>query len=112
MAQALPRRRHGDDGVHPVDRELLTEAVGWTAAGILLLTVGRQVYTQWREGSTRGVSKWLFVGQIAASVGFVAYSALLGNRIFVLTNGFMLLTACFGQWVFMRNRRRERRRAS
>lgn len=93
-----------------MDPALLTEAVGWTAAAILLLTVGRQVYTQWREGSTRGVSKWLFVGQIAASVGFVVYSALLGNTVFVLTNAFMLLTACFGQVIFLRNRRREQRR--
>ncbi|MED5618781.1 hypothetical protein [Ideonella sp. BN130291] len=94
-----------------MDKEVLTEAIGWAAAGILLLTVGRQVYTQWREGSTRGVSKWLFVGQIAASVGFVIYSALLGNTVFVLTNSFMLLTACFGQVIFLRNRRREQRRA-
>jgi MtN3 and saliva related transmembrane protein len=93
-----------------LDKELLTEAVGWTAAAILLLTVGRQVYTQWRAGTTSGVSKWLFVGQIAASVGFVIYSALLGNTVFVLTNCFMLLTACFGQVIFLRNRRREQRR--
>ena len=85
-----------------MNRELLTEAVGWTAALILLLTVGRQVYTQWRSKTTQGVSSWLFIGQIAASVGFVAYSALVGNAVFVLTNSFMLLTACFGQWAFAR----------
>lgn len=92
------------------DRELLTEMVGWSAAVVLLLTVGRQVYTQWRERSTRGVSRWLFAGQIAASAGFVVYSALLGNRVFVLTNSFMLLTACLGQWIYLRNRHRERHR--
>ena len=94
-----------------MDRELLTELIGWTAAGILLLTVGRQVYAQWRAGTTQGVSKWLFVGQIAASIGFVVYSALLGNTVFVLTNSFMLLTACFGQTIYNRNRRRDERRA-
>ena len=36
-------------------------------ATILLLTIGRQVYTQWRDGTSQGVSKWLFVGQLAAS---------------------------------------------
>lgn len=95
-----------------MDAELLTEAVGWAAAGILLLTVGRQVYTQWRRKTTQGVSKWLFIGQIAASIGFVVYSALLGNTVFVLTNAFMLLTACFGQWTFSRNRKREQRQGA
>ncbi len=94
-----------------IDRELVTEAIGWAAALILLLTVGRQVYTQWRQGTTRGVSKWLFIGQMAASLGFIVYSALLGNTVFVLTNGFMLLTACFGQVIYARNRRREGARA-
>lgn len=92
-----------------MSNELLTEAVGWTAAGILLLTVGRQVWTQWRQRSTQGVSKWLFIGQIAASVGFVVYSWLVDNMVFVLTNCFMLLTACIGQLIFARNRRREQR---
>jgi uncharacterized protein with PQ loop repeat len=89
--------------------ELLTEAIGWTAAGILLLTVGRQVYTQWKTGTTKGVSKWLFIGQIAASTGFVTYSALLHNTVFVLTNGFLLLTAALGQAIYLRNRHREQR---
>jgi uncharacterized protein with PQ loop repeat len=93
-----------------VDKELLTEAVGWSAAVILLLTVGRQVYTQWRSGTAQGVSKWLFAGQIAASAGFVVYSFLVGNTVFVLTNGFMLLPACMGQAIYLRNRQRDRHR--
>jgi MtN3 and saliva related transmembrane protein len=44
--------------------------IGWLASIILLATIGRQVYTQWRTRSTAGVSKWLFIGQVAASVGF------------------------------------------
>ena len=95
-----------------MDRGLMTEAVGWTAAIILLLTVGRQVYTQWRSHTSQGVSSWLFIGQIAASTGFVVYSALVGNAVFVLTNSFVLLTACIGQWAFLRNRRREQRGAA
>ena len=60
-----------------------TELIGWSAAGILLLTIGRQVYTQWRERSTHGMSRWLFVGQLAASSGFVVYSWQLGSWVFV-----------------------------
>jgi hypothetical protein len=54
----------------------LTEAVGWVSSAILVLTIAKQVYKQWREGSSEGVSKWLFVGQMAASLGFTVYSWL------------------------------------
>ena len=86
-----------------------TELIGWSAATILLLTIGRQVFTEWRDRSTRGLSRWLFVGQLAASSGFVVYSWLLGNRVFVATNLLMLATAGIGQWIYLRNKRREER---
>ena len=79
--------------------------LGWAASAILLVTLGRQVYVQWREKSSRGVSSWLFVGQVTASVGFVVYSWLVGNLVFVVTNGAILLTAVIGQWVQWRNAR-------
>ena len=83
------------------------EWVGWLAAGILLLTISRQVWTQWRSGTSAGVSRWLFVGQIAASIGFVAYSAAVRDRVFVVTNSLMLVAALLGLWIFWRNRNRE-----
>jgi MtN3 and saliva related transmembrane protein len=52
----------------------VTELIGWVAATVLLATMGRQVYTQWRDGTSKGVSKWLFIGQLAASLGFIMYS--------------------------------------
>lgn len=85
---------------------MLTEAVGWTAALLLLATMGRQVWSQWRSGQVAGVSSWLFVGQIAASLGFTVYSALLGNAVFVFTNVLMLLNAVLGLLIDRRNRRR------
>jgi uncharacterized protein with PQ loop repeat len=85
-----------------------TELIGWTAAAILLLTLGRQVYTQWRDRTSTGVSRWLFVGQCAASVGFVVYSWLLDNWVFVVTNALILLTAVVGEVVYLRNRRAKR----
>ncbi|ACK52472.1 small membrane protein [Methylocella silvestris BL2] len=83
----------------------MTELVGWSAAAILLLTICRQVYTQWRDRSSEGVSRWLFIGQITASIGFVIYSWLLGSWVFVATNAAMLLTAVAGQAIHSRNRR-------
>ena len=67
------------------------DAVGWGASLVLFLTLGRQVYVQWRERSTQGVSHWLFLGQITASSGFVVYSFLVDNPVFVATNLFILI---------------------
>jgi uncharacterized protein with PQ loop repeat len=86
-----------------------TELIGWSAAVILLLTISRQVYTQWRERSTQGLSRWLCIGQLAASSGFVVYSWLLQNWVFVVTNVLMLATAGIGQWIFLSNKNREER---
>lgn len=87
---------------------MLTELIGWSSALILLLTIGRQVLAQWRSHSTQGVSRWLFIGQLAASSGFVVYSWLVKNWVFVATNLLMLATAAIGQWIYLRNARRER----
>ncbi len=83
------------------------DMIGWAAAVILLLTIGRQVFTQWRDGSTQGLSRWLFVGQLAASTGFVIYSSLLGNRVFLATNFLLLAAAGVGQGIYLRNKQRE-----
>ncbi len=81
--------------------------VGWVATAILILTIGRQTYTQWRDKSTAGVSSWLFIGQLAASAGFVVYSVMLGNTVFVVSNCFLLAIAAVGQWLYKRNEKRE-----
>jgi uncharacterized protein with PQ loop repeat len=82
----------------------MPDTIGWFATTILLLTIGRQVYTQWRDKTSVGVSKWLFVGQIVASVSFVVYSWLLHNWIFVVTNAAMLMIAILGQLIYLRNK--------
>ncbi len=86
--------------------ERFAEWIGWLSAVILLLTVGRQVWTQWKSRATAGVSKWLFVGQLAASTGFVIYSFAVSNWVFVVTNLLMLVVAVVGQVLYWQNRRR------
>jgi uncharacterized protein with PQ loop repeat len=88
---------------------IATDSIGWLAAAILLLTLGRQVYTQWRDRTSQGVSRWLFVGQCAASAGFVLYSWLLGSWVFVVTNALILVTAVAGEFIYLRNRRATRK---
>jgi MtN3 and saliva related transmembrane protein len=82
------------------------EAIGWVSTAILLATLIRQVYTEWKSRTAAGVSKWLFAGQMAASVGFVTYSLLLGNWVFMGSNIAILGVAIVGQVLFLRKRRR------
>lgn len=82
------------------------DMVGWVSAFILVMTISRQVYTQWRTGSCEGVSKWLFIGQLAASTGFTIYSYLVKNWVFVFANFFIFLTSVVGQIVYMRNKKK------
>lgn len=90
----------------------VTEMVGWASSVILVLTIAKQVYKQWHEGSSEGVSKWLFVGQMAASLGFTIYSWLVGNMVFVVTNSLMLLNALIGFGIVLRHRRRKQRQGA
>jgi len=82
------------------------DLIGWLASAILIATLARQTWRQWREPDPRGVSHWLFAGQIAASIGFVAYSWLLHNWVFIVTNLLILATAVIGQVVLLRAQRR------
>lgn len=85
----------------------MTEVVGWVSSLILIITIAKQVYKQWKEGKSEGVSKWLFVGQIAASVGFAVYSYLVGNWVFIFTNSVMVLNGLAGLGINLYLRRRE-----
>ncbi len=88
----------------------LTDFIGWLASAILLFTLISQVRTQWKERSSRGVSAGLFAGQIAASVGFVTYSILVGDRVFVFTNIAILATSLVGQAIYLRNAKRDEKK--
>ncbi len=79
--------------------------IGWASSGVLLLTIMRQTYTQWKTKATAGVSRWLFVGQVVASTGYTVYSYLLHNWVFLTSNVVLLLTAILGEYLYVANRR-------
>jgi MtN3 and saliva related transmembrane protein len=83
---------------------MMTELIGWSASVILLITIITQVRKQWRTGTNDGVSKWLFVGQVASSIGFTVYSVLTGNLVFIVTNAVLLLSNIAGVYIYFRNR--------
>ncbi len=72
------------------------QLIGWSASIILVATVVSQIYRQWRQRSSKGVSAWLFIGQFFASAGFVVYSWLVNDLVFIVTNVLLLVSALTG----------------
>jgi MtN3 and saliva related transmembrane protein len=84
------------------------DLIGWLSSAVLLITIGRQVFTQWRTRSAAGVSRWLFIGQLSASTGFAIYSYLLHNWVFLVSNLALLVTAVAGEIIYVRNKENAR----
>jgi MtN3 and saliva related transmembrane protein len=85
----------------------MTEAIGWISSIILVITIAKQVYKQWSEGTSEGVSIWLFVGQLAASIGFAIYSFLVWNPVFIFTNSLMVLNGIAGLSISIYQKKRD-----
>ena len=82
----------------------MSELIGWTSSLTLLITIAVQVRRQWESGSNKGVSKWLFIGQLAASVGFLVFSILTGSLVFAITNAMLTLGNLCGIVIYFKNR--------
>jgi MtN3 and saliva related transmembrane protein len=74
----------------------MTEIIGWASSIILLLTLVKQVYKQWKDGTSEGLSKWLFIGQLFASIGFTIYSYSVSNWVFTITNALLTINNIIG----------------
>ncbi|MGF6492227.1 uncharacterized protein with PQ loop repeat [Luteibacter sp. 621] len=84
------------------------EPLGWLASVILLSTIARQIWRQAHAPTVEAVSKWLFIGQISASVLYLTYSLLVGNAVFVASNAALLLTGITGQVIYVVRRRKSK----
>jgi MtN3 and saliva related transmembrane protein len=67
---------------------MATEFIGWSAAIVLLVTIARQVYSQWRDRSH--------------------LQLVFKNWVFLVTNLLMLGTALLGQWIYLHNKRHQK----
>ena len=65
----------------------MKDAIGWVSSFVLVLTISKQVYDQWRDGRSEGVSIWLFIGEIVSATGFAVYSWMLNNPVYMVANG-------------------------
>ena len=84
------------------------QSIGWASSVVLLTTLLRQVYTQAKSHNVSGVSRWLFIGQVSASVGFTIYSLLLHNWVFATSNIAILMTAIAGEAIYLHNKHAQR----
>ena len=85
----------------------MIEIIGWASSLILVITVAKQVHKQWQDRTSAGVSTWLFVGQLAASVGFTIYSLLVRNWVFAVTNGIMVVNGLLGYAITARHKKKD-----
>jgi len=85
------------------------DVIGWLASSVLLATLVRQIVIMAHDRNAQGVSRWLFIGQCVASVGFIAYSLMVDNLVFVATNAAILVTAIVGQCIVARRKSRHAR---
>lgn len=90
----------------------MIELLGWASSIVLVLTIATQIAKQWRDRTSAGVSTWLFVGQLAASVGFTIYSLLVRNWVFAVTNGIMVMNGLLGYAVTVKHKRGRGRESS
>ena len=84
----------------------MKDLIGWAAVACLFVTMSGQAWKQWRDRVKHGISKLFFVGQIASSCLFLAYSALVGDRVFVVGNALVLSAAIAGGTILWWNRSR------
>ena len=82
------------------------QIVGWAAVAALFFTMAGQAWKQWRDRVKHGVSKYFFLGQVTASTLFLAYSAMMGDRIFVVGNALVLTASIAGGAILLWNRAR------
>ena len=78
----------------------MIEIIGWVSSCVLLLTLVLQVRKQWKAKTSKGLSKWLFIGQLVAGIGFVIYSYFVGNWVFTVTNGLLTINNLAGIYLY------------
>lgn len=86
----------------------MQQAIGWAASAVLVGMLATQIGRQWRQGTSQGVSRWLFVGQLIASSLFTVYSVLVRDLVFIVTNGAMAVGAALGLALVVWHRRQGR----
>ena len=80
--------------------------IGWAASVIVLITVVAQIVKQWKSQSSKGVSPWLFVGEIASALLFLWYAIVIHNAVYITTNSLMAIASVAGLAILIWHRRR------
>ena len=84
--------------------------IGWLSAAVDRSRHWACNCTTSVASKTAALSRWLFAGQALASIGFLGYSALAHDAVFVTASSLILTAAIIGQLLVFSGRRRDRRR--
>ncbi len=84
----------------------MTQLIGWAASAVLVCTIGSQVFKQWHDDTSKGVSLYLFLGQILANGLFLTYASLTGDVVFIVANALLLVTSLVGLAIKYRHQQR------
>lgn len=87
---------------------MFPDSIGWLASFVLLTPLVRQMWARLRSGSVQAVSRWLFIGQMTASVLFLVCGPALHNTLFVVSNAAIPLAAVASQMAFIVTSRRRK----
>jgi len=87
------------------------EVIGWAASVLVLVTTVGQIHKQWKSGTSKGVTPWLFIGNFAAATLFEVYAFLIHNLIYIVTNLLMLVASAIGLLILLWHRRKENGKA-
>lgn len=79
--------------------------VGWSASVVVVVTTIGQIYKQWQAHSSKGVSPFLFVGNVLASLLFLNYAIMIKNVVYEVTNSVMVLASVCGLALLIHQRR-------
>ena len=88
----------------------MKDIIGWAASVLVLVTTVGQICKQWKSGTSKGVSPWLFIGNFAAAALFEVYALLIHNLIYMVTNLLMLVASVIGLLILLWHRRRDQRK--
>ena len=90
----------------------MADSIGWASSSVLVMTLFAQVWKQWSDNTSKGVSRWLFFGQLCASLGFFAYRVLICSWVFSVVHRLTSIAAGLGMCILWRHAHRRRRSAA
>ncbi len=84
----------------------MTDIIGWIGSGLVFMTISYQVWKQWQSKSTKGISPWLYAGQLVANVFLGTYSIIEETWVFFASNILVFLSSAVGLGIYIHHKKK------